>query len=64
MSLTGDVIKQQIQNSANVDEFCERLAEAITQNLEVKLPPGVVIVQVSGSAVGMPNPAPIPCQVS
>jgi len=64
MSLTGDVIKQQIQNSANVDEFCEKLAQAITQNLEVKLPPGAVIVQVSGSAVGMPNPAPIPCQVS
>jgi len=63
MSLTGNVIKQQIQNSATVDEFCDKLAAAIVENLEVKLPPGVVIIQVTGSAVGVPNPLPIPCEI-
>ncbi len=63
MALTGEVIKQQIQNSATVDEFCEKLALAITENLEVKLPPGVVIIQVTGAAAGVPNPLPIACEI-
>jgi len=63
MALTGNIIKQQIQNSSTVDEFCEKLALAITENLEVKLPPGVVIIQVTGSAVGVPNPLPITCEI-
>lgn len=64
MALTGEVIKQQIQNASSIDEFCEKLALAITENLEVKLPPGVVIIQVTGAAAGVPNPVPIACEVS
>jgi len=64
MALTGEVIKQQIENSATVVEFCERLAAAIVENLEVKLPPGVVIIQVTGAAAGVPNPVPIACEIS
>jgi len=63
MPLTGDVIKQQIQNSATVDEFCAKLAQAITENLEVKLPAGMVIIQVTGAAVGVSNPLPIACEI-
>ena len=64
MALTGNVIKQQIENADNVDDFCEKLAQAIVQNLEIKLPAGCVIIQVTGSAAGTPNPASIDCQVS
>jgi len=63
MALTGDVIKAAIQNADNPDDFCEQLAKAIVQNLEVKLPAGAVITQVTGQAAGTPNPAPIPCEV-
>ena len=63
MPLTGDVIKAAINNADNSTDFCERLAKAIVENLEVKLPAGVVIIQVTGQAVGTPNPAPIVCEV-
>ncbi len=63
MALTGDVIKTAIQNSDNSDDFCQKLAQAIVENLEVKLPAGLVIVQVTGQAAGTPNPGPIPCEV-
>lgn len=63
MALTGDVIKAAIQNSDNSEDFCEKLVKAIVENLEVKLPAGVVIIQVTGQAAGTPNPAPIPCEV-
>jgi len=64
MALTGVAIKQLIQNSDNVDAFCEKLAQAIVNNIEIRVPAGTVIVQVSGQASGTPNPAPIPCEVS
>ena len=64
MALTGAAIKQLIQNSDNVDNFCDKLAQAIVENIEIKVPAGTVIVQVTGQASGMPNPAPISCEVS
>ena len=63
MALTGDVIKAAIGNADNSADFCEKLARAIVANLEVKLPAGVVIIQVTGAAAGVPNPAPIVCEV-
>lgn len=67
MPLTGEVIKAAIQNTDNIDMFCEKLAEAIVDNLEVKIPPAQVITQVSGGggapAIGVPNPAPINCTI-
>jgi len=63
MPLTGDAIKVAIGNADNSSDFCEQLAKAIVENLEVKLPAGVVIIQVTGQAVGTPNPAPIACEV-
>ena len=64
MALTGAAIKQLVLNSDNVDDFCERLAQAIVDNIEITVPAGTVIVQVIGQASGTPNPAPIPCEVS
>ena len=64
MALTGAAIKQLIQNSDNVDDFCEQLAQAIVDNIEIKIPAGTVIIQVTGQAAGTPNPSPIPCEVS
>ena len=67
MALTGSQIKSAIQNIDNIDEFCDKLARAIVENLEVKIPAAQVIVQVTGGsgapAVGTPNPAPIECEV-
>lgn len=67
MPLTGDAIKSAIWNVDNVDEFCDKLARAIVENLEVKIPEAQVIVQVAGGsgapAMGTPNPAPIDCEV-
>ena len=67
MALTGDVIRSAIQNIDNIDEFCDKLAQAIVENLEVKIPAAQVIIQVAGGsgapAVGTPNPAPIDCEV-
>ncbi len=63
MALTGDAVKAAIQNTNNSDDFCQKLVQAIVENLEVKLPAGLVIVQVTGQAAGTPNPAPIPCEV-
>ena len=67
MALTGDVIKTAISNIDNIDDFCEKLAKAIVDNLEVKIPSSQVIIQVSGGsgapAMGVPNPAPINCEV-
>ena len=67
MPLTGDAIKAAIQNVDNIDEFCDKLAKVIVENLEVKIPAAQVIVQVAGGsgapAVGTPNPAPIKCEV-
>ena len=67
MSLTGDAIKSAIQNIDNIDEFCDKLAKAIVDNLEVKIPMSQVITKVSGGsgapAVGVPNAAPIDCEV-
>ena len=67
MALTGDVIKTAISNIDNIDDFCEKLAKAIVDNLEVKIPSSQVIIQVSGGsgapAMGVPNPTPINCEV-
>jgi len=67
MPLTGDVIKAAIQNTDNIDEFCEKLAKAIVDNLEVKIPMSQVITKVSGGsgspAVGVPNSSQINCEV-
>jgi hypothetical protein len=67
MALTGAVIKSAIQNIDNIDEFCERLAKAIIDNLEVKVPMSQVITKVSGGsgspALGTPNSSPIDCEV-
>lgn len=67
MALTGDVIKAAIQNADTPDDFCQKLARAIVENIEVKIPAAQVIIQVAGGsgapAVGTPNPAPIDCEV-
>lgn len=67
MALTGNTIKSAIQDIDNIDEFCDRLAQAIVANLEVKIPTAQVIVQVSGGggapAIGTPNESPIECEV-
>ena len=67
MALTGAVIKSAIQNTDNIDEFCEKLAKVIVDNLEVKVPMSQVITKVSGGsgapAVGVPNSSPIDCEV-
>ena len=67
MALTGAVIKSAIQNIDNIDEFCEKLAKAIVDNLEVKVPMSQVITKVTGGsgspALGAPNPSPIDCEV-
>ena len=67
MALTGSEIKSAIQNVDNIDEFCDKLARAIVENLEVKIPAAQVITQVTGGsgapAVGVPNPSPIDCEV-
>jgi len=67
MALTSDVIKTAISNIDNIDDFCDKLAKAIVDNLEVKIPSAQVITQVSGGsgapAVGVPNPTPINCEV-
>jgi len=63
MALTGETIRTAINSADNTEDFCERLAKAIVENLEVKLPAGMVIIQVTGQAAGTPNPAPIPCEV-
>ncbi len=67
MPLTGEVIKTAIQNIDNNEDFCEKLAKAIVDNLEVKIPVSQVITQVSGGggapAIGVPNPTPIDLEV-
>ena len=67
MPLTGDAIKAAIHNTDNIDAFCEKLAKAIVDNLEVKIPVSQVITQVTGGggapALGVPNPSPIDCEV-
>ena len=67
MALTGAVIKSAIQNIDNIDEFCDRLAKAIVDNLEVKVPMSQVITKVTGGsgspALGTPNSSPIDCEV-
>ena len=67
MALTGSEIKSAIQNIDNIDAFCDKLAKAIVDNLEVKIPASQVITQVTGGsgapAVGIPNPSPINCEV-
>ena len=67
MPLTGEAIKTAIENIDNIDEFCDRLAKAIVDNLDVKIPASQVITQVTGGsgapALGVPNPSPIDCEV-
>ncbi len=67
MPLTGSEIKSAVRNIDNIDEFCDKLAKAIVDNLEVKIPASQVIVQVAGGsgapAVGTPNPATIDCEI-
>ncbi len=67
MALTGAVIKSAIQNIDNIDDFCEKLAKAIVDNLEVKVPMSQVITKVTGGsgspALGTPNSSPIDCEV-
>ena len=67
MALTGETIKSAIQDIDNIDEFCDRLAQAIVANLEVRVPASQVIVQVTGGggapAIGTPTPSPIECEV-
>ena len=64
MALTGSALKQLIQNSDNVDDFCDKLAQAIVNNIEIEIPAGTVVVQVVGQASGVSNPAPISCEVN
>jgi len=67
MPLTGESLKAAIQNIDNIDDFCDKLAKAIVDNLEVKIPSAQVITQVSGGggapALGFPNADPIDCEV-
>ena len=39
------------------------LVKYITENMDVKVPTGSVVTQVTGQAVGTPNTAPIECEV-
>jgi hypothetical protein len=63
MGLSGNDIKQLIQDSNNTNDFCDKLAAAINQNLQVQIPTGEVIISVSGQAVGTPNSSPIVCDI-
>ena len=67
MALTGETLKAAIQNIDNIDDFCEKLAKAIVENLEVKIPASQVITEVTGGsgapALGVPNTEPIDCEV-
>ena len=67
MPLTGEAIKTAIRNIDNIDDFCEKLAKAIVENLEVKISASQVITQVTGGggapALGIHNPSPIDCEV-
>lgn len=67
MALSGEPLKAAIQNIDNIDDFCEKLAKAIVDNLEVKVPASQVITTVSGGsgapAVGVSNTSPIECEV-
>lgn len=60
MALTGPAIKQLIQNSDNVNDFCDKLAQAIINNIEVKIPAGSVVISATGAVM---NPTPIDCDV-
>ena len=67
MALTGETIKVAIRNIDNIDDFCEKLAKAIVDNLEVKIPATQVITEVTGGsgapALGVPNATQIDCEV-
>ncbi len=67
MALTGKVIKDAINNIDNAEDFAEKLAKAITDNLEVSIPTEKVITLVSGGsgtpAVGFKNKKPIKLNV-
>ena len=64
MALTGSSIKALIEGCSSTDDFCNKLAQAIVDNIEIKIPAGSVIINVTGQAVGMPNPDNIDCEVS
>jgi hypothetical protein len=61
MALTGAEIKALIQGSNNIDDYCDRLARAIVNHIEVKIPAGAVLIAADA---GVPNPSPISCQIS
>ena len=67
MALTGDVIRNALKDIDKSEDFAEKLAKAITDNLEIKVPVGTVIETVTGGsglpAVGLPNKTPIKCEV-
>ena len=60
MPLSGAKIKEMLHSCNNEDDFAEKLARAINQNLTVVIPAGAVLIGATG---GVPNPSPITCQV-
>ena len=46
------------------DEFFDKLAQVIVENLEVKIPESSVIIAVIGQATGTPNSSSIDCEIS
>lgn len=64
MALTGAVLRDALHGINDSDEFFEKLAQVIVENIEVKVPPGSVIISVTGQAAGTPNPSTIDCEVS
>ncbi len=67
MALTGDKIRNAIKDIDKSEDFAEKLAKAITDNIDIFIPAGTVITVVAGGAgvpaVGTPNPLKIKCEV-
>lgn len=60
MPLSGGEIKAMIYGCDNIDNFCDKLAAAINQNLTVVIPVARVVVAANACIL---NPEPIPCDV-
>lgn len=67
MALTGSKIRNAIKDIDKSEDFAEKLAKVITDNLEIFVPAGTVIKVVSGGggapAVGKPNTKKIKCEI-
>ena len=64
MPLTGNILKDALNGITDSDEFFEKLAQVIVENLEVKIPESSVIISVAGQATGTSNTSAIDCETS